>query len=348
MDYQILKTYELNGLVRSQTHPTLPLTIWNYTEKVQYESLWDEVTLATRGLVTDGSGRVVARPFRKFFNLEEKKHTPTQEFQVFEKMDGSLGIVFLWEGRAVYATRGSFTSEQAIWMADWGDRYNFSEILVEGYTYLFEIIYPENRIVVDYGGVSRLVLLAAIKTDTGEEILRDDSSTFEIYWGEPSTFKGWDLVKKYDTISNYNLLKGMVKNNQEGFVVRFSNGDRVKIKGEEYLRLHRIMTHLSTTAVWDVLSNGGDILSTLTDVPDEFYDKIRQYSNKLVDKYNKIEDEYIWIFKILSKSDEFEIRANFAELAKKHKYPAILFKMYDDKDYSGLIWKIIRPKFSKL
>jgi RNA ligase len=233
-------------------------------------------------------------------------------------------------------------------MANWGDRYNFSEILVDGYTYLFEIIYPENRIVVDYGGVSRLVLLAAIKTDTGEEILRDDSSTFEIYWGEPATFKGWDLVKKYDTISNYNLLKGMVKNNQEGFVVRFSNGDRVKIKGEEYLRLHRIMTHLSTTAVWEVLSNGGDILSTLTDVPDEFYDKIRQYSNKLVDKYNKIEDEYIWIFRILSKSDEFENRARFAELAKKHKYPAILFKMYDYKDYSRLIWKIIQPKFSKL
>lgn len=338
MDYQILKTYELNGLVRSQTHPTLPLTIWNYTEKVQYEGLWDEVTLATRGLVTDGSGRVVARPFRKFFNLEEKKHTPTQEFRVFEKMDGSLGIVFLWEGRAVYATRGSFASEQAIWMANWGHKYNFSEILVDGYTYLFEIIYPENMIVVNYGGESRLVLLGAIKTDTGQEIS----------WDELSNFEGWDLVEKYDGISDYNLLKGMVKSNQEGFVVRFSNGNRVKIKGEEYLRLHRIMTCLSTTAIWEVLSNGGDILSTLTDVPDEFYDKIHQYSNELMDKYTKIENEYHFIFKILSRSDDFEFRASFAELAKKHKYPAILFKMYDDKDYSGLIWKIIKPEFGKL
>ncbi|MGA1048572.1 MAG: hypothetical protein ACO3UU_11195, partial [Minisyncoccia bacterium] len=220
----------------------------------------------------------------------------------------------------------------------WANRYNFSEVLAEGYTYLCEIIYPENMIVVNYGGESRLVLLGVIKTDTGEEIS----------WDELSTFEGWDLVERYDGISDYNLLKGMVKSNREGFVVRFSNGSRVKIKGEEYLRLHRIMTCLSTTAIWEVLSNGGDILSTLTDVPDEFYDKIRQYSNKLVDKYNKIEDEYIWIFRILSKSDDFEIRARFAELAKKHKYPAILFKMYDDKDYSRLIWKIIQPKFSKL
>jgi T4 RnlA family RNA ligase len=334
----ILNDYKERGLLYSQTHPILPLTIWNYTEKVQYESLWDEVTLATRGLVTDSSGRVVARPFSKFFNLEEGKHQPTQEFEVFEKMDGSLGIVFVWEGQVVYATRGSFASDQAKWMATWGDRYNFSNILVEGYTYLFEIIYPENMIVVNYGGESRLVLLGVIKTDTGEETS----------WTDLSLVDGWDLVKRYDGISDYTLLKGMVESNREGFVVRFSNGDRVKIKGEEYLRLHRIMTNLSTTAIWEVLSGGGDVLSTLTDIPDEFYDKIHQYSNELMDKYTKLEDEYHFIFKILSRSDDFEFRAGFAERAKRYKYPAILFKMYDDKDYSGLIWKLIRPEFGKL
>ena len=332
----ILNDYKERGLLYSQTHPTLPLTIWNYTEKVQYESLWDEVTLAARGLVTDGSGRVVARPFSKFFNIEEGKHTPTQEFEVFEKMDGSLGIVFVYEGQVVYATRGSFASDQAKWMADWGGKYNFSDIIVEGYTYLFEIIFAQNMIVVNYGGESRLVLLGVIKTDTGEEIPWNDLS------------EGWDLVKRYDGISDYTTLKGMVKNNQEGFVVRFSNGDRVKIKGEEYLRLHRIMTNLSTTAIWEVLSNGGDVLSTLTDVPDEFYDKIHQYSNELMDKYISLENEYHFIFKILGRSDDFEFRAGFAERAKRYKYPAILFKMYDDKDYSGLIWKIIKPEFEKL
>jgi T4 RnlA family RNA ligase len=334
----ILNDYKERGLLYSQTHPILPLTIWNYTEKVQYESLWDEVTLATRGLVTDSSGRVVARPFSKFFNLEEGKHQPTQEFEVFEKMDGSLGIVFVWEGQVVYATRGSFASDQAKWMATWGDRYNFSNILVEGYTYLFEIIYPENMIVVNYGGESRLVLLGVIKTDTGEETS----------WTDLSLVDGWDLVKRYDGISDYTLLKGMVESNREGFVVRFSNGDRVKIKGEEYLRLHRIMTNLSTTAIWEVLSGGGDVLSTLTDIPDEFYDKIHQYSNELMDKYTKLEDEYHFIFKILSRSDDFEFRAGFAERAKRYKYPAILFRMYDDKDYSEIIWKIIRPEFGKL
>ena len=81
---EVLNRYHEEGLVYKQVHPTLPLTIWNYSEKVQYENLWDDVTLQTRGLVTDDKGNVVARPFKKFFNIEEGKHTPTEEFEVFE------------------------------------------------------------------------------------------------------------------------------------------------------------------------------------------------------------------------------------------------------------------------
>ena len=88
-----------------------------------------------------------------------------------------------------------------------------------------------------------------------------------------------DVVKKYDGIKDYTTLKGMVEDNHEGFVVRFSNGDRMKVKGEEYVRLHKIMTNLSTTAVWEVLSNGGSMDELLKDVPDEFYEKIKEYED---------------------------------------------------------------------
>jgi RNA ligase len=54
---EVLNKYFEEGLVYKQVHPTLPLTIWNYTEKVQYEGLWDDVTLQTRGLVTDDMKR---------------------------------------------------------------------------------------------------------------------------------------------------------------------------------------------------------------------------------------------------------------------------------------------------
>jgi RNA ligase len=96
---ETLEKYYQDGLLLRQTHPTLDLTIWNYTPKVQYEKLWDEITLQCRGLVTNSKGEIVARPFKKFFNYEEYKpeEIPNEDYVVYEKMDGSLGILFYYE-----------------------------------------------------------------------------------------------------------------------------------------------------------------------------------------------------------------------------------------------------------
>ncbi len=65
---ETLEKYYQNGLVSKQTHPRHDLIIWNYTPKVQYDRLWDDITLQCRGLVTNSKGVIVARPFKKFFN----------------------------------------------------------------------------------------------------------------------------------------------------------------------------------------------------------------------------------------------------------------------------------------
>lgn len=342
---ETLHTYLEKGLVYKQVHPTLPLTIWNYSPTCQYENAWDDITLMCRGLVTDDKGNIVARPFKKFFNLEEQKHTPTEEFEVFEKMDGSLGIVFKYNNEVVYATRGSFTSDQAMWMSKYGKEYNFQDILVEGHTYLFEIIYPENRIVVDYGKQERLVLLGIIKTESGEEIPYDDIS-----------FDGWDIVEKYNGIRDYSELKDKIRQNHEGFVIRFSNGDRIKIKGEEYLRLHKIMTEVSTTAIWEVLSEGGSMDALLKDVPDEFYKKIKNYENELKYQHYRISEfcgkshDYFRYGKYNDKEIE-PTRKQFAEHVMNDFVPyfrPIMFLMWDGKDYNKAIWNLIKPTWKKL
>ena len=102
MNLQTLKQYEQDGLLYSQTHPTLPLTIYNYTDKVQWENLWDEITLSCRGLVVDSLGNIVARPFKKFFNLSEGKTNTTDKYEIFEKLDGCFSKkarlnLWMWE-----------------------------------------------------------------------------------------------------------------------------------------------------------------------------------------------------------------------------------------------------------
>jgi RNA ligase len=334
---QKLNQYYEDGLLYKQVHPTLPLTIWNYTEKVQYENLWDEVTLMCRGLVTDDKGNIIARPFKKFFNIEEGKYTPTKDFEVYEKMDGSLGIVFNYNLEWIFATRGSFTSDQAIKAKEiFYKKYN-DLLLSRSNTYLFEIIYPENRIVVDYGNEEKLVMLGEIHTELGEEL--DVMFNVDL---------GFDVVKKYSSITDYKQLKAMVKDDQEGFIVKFTNGDRIKIKGAEYLRLHKIMTNMSTTAIWECLKNGDDIETLLKDVPDEFYNKIKDHKHNLqsVFDFNKrfIECEFEDINNRLGQVSD----KDFALYITDYEFKSFHFCLRKGRDIDQAIWKMIKPEFKKL
>jgi RNA ligase len=329
----LLEEYYEEGWLIKQTHPTLPLTIWNYSQKTQYEGKWDEITLRCRGLVTDDEGNIVARPFKKFFNIEEAKHNATKEFDVYEKMDGSLGIFFYFKGEPVFASRGSFTSEQAIKGTELLDKYNWERGTYEGYTYMFEILYPENRIVVDYGEEEKLVVLGVINTTTGEDCKFDEMES-----------EGFNIVKKYHTIKNYEHLKSLNWENKEGFVVKFENGDRCKIKFEDYLRLHKIMTEISTKSVWECLSKGDDIYEMLKDVPDEFFKGIDAYIEELKSEYKSIEVKTSATFDLYKDLN----RKDFAESVKWNKYAPILFKRMDGKDYSDAIWRVIKPKYKKL
>jgi RNA ligase len=348
---ETLNKYLEDGLVQNQVHPSLPLTIWNYTPKTQYGELynmyklWDDITLQCRGLVTDNEGNVIARPFRKFFNMEEKQHTPTDDFEVFEKMDGSLGIMFKYNGEMICATRGSFTSDQALWMTEFAKEHGYDKTIVEGFTYLFEIIYPENRIVVDYGDSKRLVLLGIIKTESGEEIPYDEIE-----------MDGWDIVQRFDKFTELTYLKNAIPDNKEGYVIRFSNGSRMKIKGEEYLRLHKIMTNLSTTSVWEVLSTGGKMEDYLENVPDEFYNKIKEYEKSLRYAFYQVSEhcgkahDYFRYGKY-GDVDPEPTKKQFAEHVMKYGHPpyrGVMFAMWDRKPYDQLIWKLLKPKFMKL
>lgn len=222
-----------------QKHPTSELYIYNYSAKAQYDRLWNEITLACRGLILDEEGNVVARPFPKFFNLGEYdgQKVPNSPFEVYEKMDGSLGISYVLDGKVQIATRGSFTSDQSVVANEMlqDKYYDAISKMKDGITYLFEIIYPESRIVVDYGIEEKLVLLAMIDIETGEDLTLENI--------------GFPLVKKYDGINDINVLNLLEEENREGFVIKYSDGYRLKVKFEEYVRLHRIITHVSTISI---------------------------------------------------------------------------------------------------
>lgn len=319
------------GLVAVQKHLEQELYIYNYTARVQYERAWNEITLACRGLILDAAYNVVARPFPKFFNLGEVPAAtiPAQAFEVFEKMDGSLGILY-WCGDQPYiATRGSFTSVQAqkanaMLYSTYKDAI---ARLDRNNTYLFEIIYPENRIVLDYGTAEMLVLLAIVETQTGKEFPLQDL--------------GFPQVKKYDGIHDLEAISAMDDDSKEGFVIRFADNFRLKVKFKEYLRLHRIITQISSVDIWTYLSQGQSFAEILEKVPDEFYQWVKATRERLELQYAAIEALCHADFKVL------DTRKDTALYFLQCSYPAILFSMLNGKDYAPAIWKLIRPKFEK-
>ncbi len=328
-----LRDAEKQGFITLRPNNSGTLLIANYTPKVQFDRLWNDLTLSCRGLIVDNNGTVVARPFGKFFNIEEldESEIPDESFKVYEKMDGSLGILYYDDGFKI-ATRGSFNSGQAI---------KGTEMINETYlsyiekhdpylTYLFEIIYPENRIVVDYGRDEKLVLIAIIETATGREL-------------PLSGFNFPHKAKEYD-ITELSELRDHENDRDEGFVVRFTSGMRVKVKFSEYVRLHRIITGVSNKSIWEYLKTGQSFDEILDMVPDEFYDWVKQTRQNLVNEYGVLND---WALDTYAKAPAYETRKEFALWAKQQKHPALLFNILTGRKLDSLIWKMIKPEYEK-
>lgn len=341
-----IDTIELDKWVSSryitrQKHPTEDLYIYNYTPKAQFEKVWNEYTLMCRGLILDSQGNIKSRPFGKFFNLSETDPSliPSDEkFEVFEKMDGSLGISYFANGKLQIATRGSFTSDQA---------QEANKMLLEDYlsllkldpslTYLFEIIYPENRVVVDYRDSRELVLLAILDTETGKEIPYDEMLN---EYGEV-----FPVVRRLsaDSILSLDTLEKETSN-KEGYVVKFESGLRVKFKFSEYVRLHRLIFGVNKRSIWDLLRNNQPFDELLERVPDEFFWWVKQTVSDLNKQYTDIEFEAAKIFKkIVMENPEQDRKSIALQFSKYKDISSLLFAMLDKRDHSEIIWKKIRP-----
>lgn len=363
------------GYINVQKHPTLDYYIYNYSHLAQIKQHWVKDTRRCRGLILDGQGNVIARPFEKFHNVEEYStgsglgELPKyNSFQAFEKMDGSLGILYMSPETTIdcdchgkpqaefcscrgtgklkiarqpfIATRGSFVSDQAK-VANEILEIRYSHVKFQPqYTYLFEIIYPENRIVLDYGTTKDLILLSIIDNVTGKDLdwryIKAFAKEFEL-----------QLVKSYTSVMpNFFWVEDNMKEDKtrEGYVILFDNVLRVKVKFEEYKRLHRLIFGLSTKSIWEVARSGGNVFEYRGNLPKEFYEWARQEYTKIKAEFYAVEH---YCFTAMAYPHKEHSMKEVAEFFKTCKYQSVLFAMYRGKPYENIIWKIIEPDYKR-
>jgi RNA ligase len=346
---EILDPAELERLigenyVTARDHPILPYKILNYTPKTQHARHWTNETELSRGLMYNTrDGTIVGRGFGKFFNWGEREVViPDEPFVAYEKVDGALGLSYVdADDLPSLATRGSFTSYQAtrgtqVLRSTYA--HTLDAILALGrVTLCFEIILPEYRIVVDYADREDLVLLAAFDLETGQEIDLDEPRIAGL---------GFPLARRYAAATleeTRELVEDPLFDGAEGVVVRFASGLRLKLKREEYLRLHRIVTGITPRRIWEMLKDGSPPVGRLFDgTPAGFRAWARAEIAKIEDQRAAIERASQEAYRQIVDTAPAD-RKSFALLARQHRYSAILFKLYDGQPYDVIIWKLVRP-----
>jgi len=314
-----------------------------------YSREWDNFVLQCRGLITY-KGDVIARPWPKFFNVGETPETqweklPSELPEVTTKYDGSLGILYKYKDIFSIATRGSFDSDQARKANKLLDQMDLRKTgFNEAWTYLLEIIYPENQVVVDYGDMQALVLIGIVETETGKDFpgekVVEEANRLGFTTFTPKKMSPKEIQAEMDKNPH----------NQEGLVLRYSDGFRVKAKYEEYFRIHRLIAGMSLKRIWELLIEGEDVLTMVDSTPELFKNWTVKEVNRLTTQFESISEMTQKSFKQITKEVGTEDRKAFAlKVLDSYKYiSSPLFAMYDGKDPKPYIWKMMKPKSAKV
>lgn len=206
--------------------------------------------LEARGLVIDNSGKIVARPYKKFFNYKQFDKTfmgemieelcewsYDEDYVVLDKLDGSLAIVTEYDGDFLFCSSGAVEGEYAqmfrkrMFEGRSDTELELLKSAMINKTFMFEYVAPTNKIVLEYSE-EKLVLHGIIETDTGVEL-----NWFQI--NRIAKEHNLDIVKELPKHNlEYLIGDGRLEKDIEGFIVWFKNGKRIKIKTDEYVEKH--------------------------------------------------------------------------------------------------------------
>lgn len=245
-DLKELNSYVDNTIICREKHPNANLYIYGYYTSLTLPTIWDEISIHCRGMIVDALGNVLEHPFNKFWTFKQylNKYTvllndnqimkiPEGDFRIIEKIDGTMCTLYWINNKPYLATQRSFTNPKALEATKiLYEKYNhlFSK-LDKKYTYIFEAVYPESKVLIDYGNTRDLFLIGMI----------DKKSDIPLELPDIGFPRAKDYTKKYAHIKNFNDLIALNLPNQEGFVIYLSDGKMMKLKFPWYQEAHRLL-----------------------------------------------------------------------------------------------------------
>ena len=131
----------------------------------------------------------------------------------------------------------------------------------------------------------------------------------------------------------------------------FPSNYRCKIKFEDYVALHRIVTQVSSYDIWENLRDHGKLPeSFLENVPDEFYDWVKKVESEVKEQFRFTKSLHAAHVSSVLRSG-LDDRKKMAEAFMAVKDPrinyGILFLIADGRDPDPKIWNMVKPEYSR-
>ena len=197
-----------------------------------------------RGIIFDtATGEIIRRPFHKFFNVNEREETQahvvdlSRPHAILEKLDGSMIAPFMVNGQMIWGTKMGATEVAAPVEEFVRNNPDYvilaNGLLPAGLTPIFEWCSRKQRIVLDYRE-DRLILTAIRNMKTGSYESHETLMDFGEVFGIP-------VVRAYEPETDMKEFVETVRDMEdvEGFVVRFADGNMLKLKCDWYVQIHK-------------------------------------------------------------------------------------------------------------
>jgi RNA ligase len=202
---------------------------------------------------------------------------------------------------------------------------------------LFEIIYPDNRIVLNYGERDELIPLGGIYIPNGTYVPADETALA-------------------DHLTLRDVLELPVRENAEGWVIWLDDVTALKLKQQDYVELHRIVTGLNRKSIWRKVSNDSpdDLDVFYAALPDELQTWAQGVARELQEEYaalvREIDNCYLNLLDYIYDTEEDWVgpvsRKEIADWVNKMVPPVLrgyVFATLDNKDIQDKLWASIEP-----
>ena len=330
------KPFSLKNIVGVPYHKDWYMFNYNLFES----DLSNRVVKSCRGTILEISPdrsvvKVVCLPYYKFFNYADVNGDTINwnTAKVRNKADGQLIKMFKYKGQNYWCTNGSpnvetpldYTDEKihnykellfeairkdlkqptvAAWSDDNGNFYckdiDWVNKVPDGWTLMFELTSPYNRIIVEYKEI-KLWFHGARDENGIEHDPEEIAERFGIPYEIPKQFDFKNFDQAFEAIKNWKGLEN------EGLVVCDADFHRVKVKCDDYLKVKFIRDVSTPKGIfWIVISEEYDDLASHPEIQElaekqkdellEVMNKFRKLHKEITDARSRFEDQKSYAF----------------------------------------------------